>query len=342
MSSLGQHQVLAFMGSPYVFLEGDVMLENMDILQGKIKIGDASHEIPLQFSCVYKEWIQKLLKLIQKIGYEQNRYYLCAYQNGLNFIEQPEYSFLGTSITAINQFLYVLIKDELSNATGNFVLPYLCKNISTGGFKIDYQFSLEHTGHLLKNDFNNVIGPYFLDTYFGFWSCFENAIISITKSDETVIKEELENRKFIEFKKFISKNLFAEIKDSLPPDKIENIIEEKRKEIIRKNPTYISFPDRTNYLFKKIKKYYTRNIQQDKETLLFLGALRNTVHNNGKHLKENMQIELGGKSFLLEKNKYVNFEHYIDSVILLNELFDIYCEILRYVTQQKITEQHSQ
>lgn len=313
------------------------MLENRDYLQGEIKIGKVSYEISLPFDRVYKEWIQQLLLIIQKISHEQSRYGLCSLQHSYNFIEQPEYSFLGTSCTAINQFLYVLIKDELSEATANFALPYLCKNISTGEFKIEYDFSLEYTGRLLKDDFNSVLAPYFLDMYFGIWCCFESAINSITKSEETLIKEELENSKFKEYKKFITNTLLADIEDVLPSDKIDKIIEEKRKEIIKRNAVYISFPDRMNYLFKKMKDYYRRDIKQDKNTLLFLGALRNTVHNNGKHLKGNMQIELGGKIFRLRENEVVYFERYIDSVTLLNELFYIYFEILRYVTKQKIT-----
>jgi hypothetical protein len=314
------------------------MSENKDILKGEINIGNVNYEISLPFDRVYKEWIQQLLSLIQKIGHEQKRYVLWSQQSGYNFMEQPEYSFLGTSCTAINQFLYILIKDELSEATANFALPYLCEHISTDEFKIDYEFSLEYTGHLLKDDFNSVLAPYFLDTYFGMWSCFESAIISITKMDETLIKEGLANSEFEKYRNFIKNILFVDVKDVLPPDKIDKIMGEKREEIMKKNPVYISFPDRTNYLFKQVKEHYGRNIKQDKNTLLFLGALRNTVHNNGKHLKKDMEIELGGKLFCLRENEVVYFERHIDSVILINELFDIYCEILRYVTQQKITE----
>ena len=314
------------------------MLEDRDIIKGKIKINNAEHDISLYFDRVYKEWIQRLLSLIQKIEYEQNRYALCSLQCNNDFLEQPEYSFLGTSCTAINQFLYLLIKDELSEITGNFALPYLCKNIANGEFGVDYNFSIEYTKGLVRNDFDSVLAPSFLDTYVGVWSCFEDAINSITKKDESLINNELANSNFKKYKKFIKKILFSDGENDLLSDRIDTILDQKKEDIIKENPIYISFPDRMNYLFKKIKEQYRRDIKQDKNTLLFLGALRNTVHNNGRHLKKDMEIKLGGKVFQLRKDEGVYFDHHIDSVILINELFDIYCEILRYVTQQKIIE----
>lgn len=61
------------------------MLEDRDIIKGKIKINNAEHDISLYFDRVYKEWIQRLLSLIQKIEYEQNRYALCSLQCNNDF-----------------------------------------------------------------------------------------------------------------------------------------------------------------------------------------------------------------------------------------------------------------
>lgn len=309
-------------------------MKGKNIVMGKITLGDAEHDISLTFDCIYKEWIQRLLSFIQRIGAEQSRYTLCMFQFKYDFLNQPEYSFLGTSCAAISQFLYMLIKDELSEATANFALPYLCENLATGKYRIDYDDSIKFITRLLKDDFNSILAPSFLDTYVSVWSCFESAIISITAKYEDSMLDEISESNFKKYKKLTEKVLSG----ILSPDKIAPVLKEKKAEIIKQTPIYISFPDRINYLFKQMKDEYKRDVNQDKNTLLFLGALRNTVHNNARHIKNDMEISVRGKSFCLKKGEVVYFESYIDVVVLFEELFDIYCEILRYVTQQKITE----
>ena len=85
--------------------------------------------INLIFDKVYKEWMQKLIDFMKRVGREQGKYNLCLL--GESLIQRPEYSFLGTSTAVASQFFYFLMKDELSEATQNFALDFLCKYIST-------------------------------------------------------------------------------------------------------------------------------------------------------------------------------------------------------------------
>lgn len=111
------------------------------------------------------------------------------------------------------------------------------------------------------------------------WSCFETAITSMASIYEGQILEKLSNSRFKKIKKVYGKNT---------TDKTENCcntFDNLKNEIDKKFPIFISFPDRTNYLLDEVITNYTRDKKKDKEVILFAAALRNTVHNNGVHLK---------------------------------------------------------
>ena len=63
--------------------------------------------------------------------------------------------------------------------------------------------------------------------------------------------------------------------------------------------------------------------------MLFCGKLRNTIHNNGINLTNDQEIKIDGHIFKIEKNKKFYLENFIDIMILVNEIFDIYVEIIR-------------
>lgn len=58
--------------------------------------------------------------------------------------------------------------------------------------------------------------------------------------------------------------------------------------------------------------------------MLYAAALRNTVHNNGVHLKANKELEISGYKFKLEQNNKVYYERFTEIMILVNEIFNIY------------------
>lgn len=111
---------------------------------------------------------------------------------------------------------------------------------------------------------------------------------------------------------------------------VQENFEQNKEKFIKEFSKYTSFPDRINYLFKYVlKDDYRRDINKDKEILLFCGKLRNTIHNNGINLTNDQEIKIDGHIFKIEKNKKFYLENFIDIMILVNEIFDIYVEIIR-------------
>lgn len=63
--------------------------------------------------------------------------------------------------------------------------------------------------------------------------------------------------------------------------------------------------------------------------MLFCGKMRNTLHNNGLNCGGAQELEICGHIFKLEKREKIYRESYIDDMILINEIFDIYSEIMK-------------
>lgn len=291
--------------------------------------------INLIFDKVYKEWMQKLIAFMKRVGNEQGKYNLCPF--GEFLIQRPEYSFLGTSTTVASQFFYFLMKDELSEATQNFALEFLCKYISTNEETetVDdnvFRENREYMINLATQNFNAMLTGQIYDFYVSMWSCFETAITSITTKYELEIIKKLSNSRLKKVKK-ICKNGKRSSTEAC-----SDIIEYLKESIDKEFPIYISFPDRMNYLLDEVIEDYKRDKKKDKEIVLYAAALRNTVHNNGVHLKANKEIEISGCKFKLEQNNKVYYERFTEIMILVNAIFDVYCEILRCITQSVLMD----
>ncbi|EQF26817.1 hypothetical protein QEW_0965 [Clostridioides difficile CD160] len=290
-------------------------------------------KIPLTFDNIYNKRMQSLIIFMKKVGYEASKYRISPY--GDELISKPEYSFLGTSMAVASQFFYFLMKDQLSECTNNFALDFLCKYISTDkeDKTINENVFLENQNYMInltKERFNEMLTCQTYDFYVSMWSCFETAITSMTVTHEKKIIEKLSNSRFKKIKKFCKNNISDKMNNCC--DNLEDLKDKFDKEF----PIFISFPDRTNYLLDEISEDYTRSEKKDKEILLFLVALRNTVHNNGVHLKANKNLELAGHLFKIEQNKKFHYESSNDIMILINEIFDIYLEILKCYTKKHI------
>jgi len=69
--------------------------------------------------------------------------------------------------------------------------------------------------------------------------------------------------------------------------------------------------------------------KKDKEILLYCGRLRNTLHNNGLNKGDDKEIMIGNHVFKMKHSEKVYYESYQDIMLLVNEIFDIYAEILK-------------
>ena len=277
--------------------------------------------MPIVFDQVHKKWMQQILEFVKKVASEKKKY--------INYLNLPGYEFLGTAETIADQLFYLLMKDELSGANKNIFLDQLCEYITKKGKEIDEIELIENKNYMINlcvMYFNDLLIASFYDFYIGMWSCFESAINNLCLPFEIQIKKDLENSNYKKMTKFMMK--YIDNKD----EKIkffENI--EKDREIFNKKfPKYVSFQDKINHLFKNRLKSYTRDINKDKEVLLFCGQKRNTLHNNGLNRGKDRDIEIQGVLFKLEKDKIMYSDDIMqNNMILINEIFDIYCEIIK-------------
>ena len=94
-----------------------VMLDGKDIIP--VKLYDDRKENYIEtnytFDRVYRSWLKKLLDFVKKVAEERDKY-------SEEVLKSAEYSFLGTAESVADQFFYFLMKDEMSQATGNLPL----------------------------------------------------------------------------------------------------------------------------------------------------------------------------------------------------------------------------
>lgn len=90
------------------------MLDGKDIIP--VKLYDDRKENYIEtnytFDRVYRSWLKKLLDFVKKVAEERDKY-------SEEVLKSAEYSFLGTAESVADQFFYFLMKDEMSQATGN-------------------------------------------------------------------------------------------------------------------------------------------------------------------------------------------------------------------------------
>lgn len=283
--------------------------------------GEESIEIVLTFDQVYRDWMQKLLCFVKKVAIERDEYMDVMFC-------KPEYSFFGTAESVADQFFYFLMKDELSGSNGNSALDILCQYVTTREGRINAMEYAINRGYMIKlctKEFNAMLIGQIYDFYISMWSCFEAAINSLCMPFEEMIKKKLEDSNFVKITKYIKSCL----KDIDNETDIIDLFERNKERFIKKFPQYVSFPAKIDFLFGDIFESYSRDIKKDKEVLSFCGRLRNTIHNNGINQGGEQELEINGHIFRLEKRERVYYESYQDIMILVNEIFDIYTEIIR-------------
>ena len=118
------------------------MLDGKDIIP--VKLYDDRKENYIEtnytFDRVYRNWLKKLLDFVKKVAEERDKY-------SEEVLKSAEYSFLGTAESVANQFFYFLMKDEMSQATGNSPLDMLCKYISDESTPIEF---LENRNYMIN------------------------------------------------------------------------------------------------------------------------------------------------------------------------------------------------
>lgn len=296
------------------------MLDGKDIIPVKLYDDRKENyiEINYTFDRVYRSWLKKLLDFVKKVAEERDKY-------SEEVLKSAEYSFLGTAESVADQFFYFLMKDEMSEATGNSPLDMLCKYISDESTPIEFLENRNYMINLCTKEFNAFLQGQIFDFYISMWSCFETAINAIFSPYSAQLEDKLNNSHFKKNLNFL-KQCFQGKEEK---EWVSNIFTEHKSEFIKKFPKYVSFSDEINFLFGEILKNYTRDKKKDKEILLYCGRLRNTLHNNGLNKGDDKEIMIGNHVFKMKHSEKVYYESYQDIMILVNEIFDIYVEILK-------------
>lgn len=286
----------------------------------------------IKFDNVYSKWMRALYQLIIHIAYERDKHSVDI----SNMETTPKYQFFGLAESVANQLMYFLVKDQISGSRDNRELGVLCYNIlfpedndsfSTyiGLEDLEYTQLIRYLAKLVMYEFNSYTSGQFYDFYISYWSCFEACINQICEPYEEKIRENLNSSQFKTMKKFFS-GLY---RDWPNHDEIMEQFEKGEELFTQKFGKYVSFSDKYTYLIKNvIGKHYTRDQKADRNVLEFCGALRNTVHNNGTHLKSDKQIEIKGITFCLKKAEKSYSESFSQIFVLAEEVFDIYIAII--------------
>ena len=295
------------------------------------KIGGKSKRC-IKFDNVYIKWMRRLYSLVVHIGEERDKRSIDI--NKMNL--EPKYQFFGLAESVADQLIYFFVKDVLSDSNNNQELDSLCYHMyftennnssynNTVVDEIGYMQLKEYLVRLVTLEFNSFTGGQFYDFYVSYWSCFETCLNYICEPYEEKIREKLNTSQFNEMKKFLGR-LYKDVPDY---EGIIEKLEHEKEKFNKKFGRYVSFPDKYSYLFKEVLgSNYTREEKKDRVFLEFCGAMRNTVHNNGMHLKSSKDIIVREKKFTLEKGKKQFSDDYSDVFILAEELFDIYVAIL--------------
>ena len=314
----------------------------------------------ISFDNTYSYWMRMLYLLIFHISKErENRKLTIPIMK-----ENPLYQFFGLAENACDQLMYFFVKDELSGCNSNKYLDSLCfhllygpdseivflENTSDSSISSDdlseesaikfhvNEIKLMQMRHYMKNiicdEFNAFITGEFYDFYNSFWSGFEATINVICKDYENDILSLLQESKIKAMRKLLEKLVtdghIEEKKEQIALiESLSASLLNNREDFLKTFGPYISLPDKYNYLLKHvIGNRYIRDRKRDVEILAFGGAMRNTIHNNGVHLKANKSIEIGGYEYHLVKDEVRYSDDYADVFLFCQEIFDIYVAIV--------------
>lgn len=279
--------------------------------------------------------------------------YLYLYIDKLNRVEhyfqscnldKSILSHIYQSRATTSQLIFFILNEEISHNNHRKGLETLFVQLGIGNDSEDINHLFKQNSHLafytkdlFRNQFNPILVNYFFDYVISMWTSFEFNISNIYEKykldDENVLNES----QFNKFRKFFNSSILNEIELSEEDKtKIKDIVTSKSNEFLKKFPKYISSDDKINFIFKLIQHRYTRDINKDKETIHFLRTLRNTHHNNGIHLANDLEVEIKGEKFIIKKGTSGNFDDDINFVKFYIELLEIYVHIISALPFEEI------
>ena len=284
-------------------------------------------ERTLKFDNVYTKWMLELYELAKHIAIERDIRKIDVTQKEL----PARYLFYGLAATAVDQFMYFFIKDMLGESEGNKDLDALCYHLMSIGegitSELEYQKLKNYFANLVMYNHNPIIRAQFYDFYVDFWTGFEACINLICNEYDSQIQEMLNESQFKDMKKYLKK--LYEGCNNIDEKIVLKAFEDDREDYLKKFSKYVDLPSKYNYLKKEvIKDNYKRNWKKDIEVLQFCGALRNTIHNNGTHLKADRKIVIDDIKFELKKMLKMYCDSFGELFTLAKELFDIYVAIV--------------
>jgi hypothetical protein len=291
----------------------------------------------IKFDTNIKIVIGSFLELQDECYHQENFFlgedFFSINKNKLGFICYNSFYSLFRDICSIP--LYFLINEEISNAHGRDCFPILLKEIIDEGHytpkkkhlidnvDADLQHTYKELSHLLIRNFNESFGSQMLDFQVSSYSAFENWMSRLYNGLCPDHHDEI-----IEKRKSKIRDILKNISATSP----ETQLNEAVTSLFSIKGDFISFPDKVNGIYKNIEKsLYRRNINKDKEIILFLGKLRNTVHNNGIHSGSNASIEINNCTHTIENGRPYKSPSWAESLKLTCELILIYTEILKSI-----------
>lgn len=273
--------------------------------------------------------------------------YLYLYIHKLNRVEHHFISFgynldndifshIHLSRATTSQLIHLILNEEVANFNHHANILELFDQLGVGEDKeninslfINNPFLDEYTKDLFVDKFNMVLQNSFVDYLYSMWSSFELFISHIYKKYEYESNMILQESHLKNLTKFIKNKILSEtdLNDS-DKTKIIEIVQTKKSEFLKVFPKYVSSEDQINFIFNKIKSSYTRHVEEDKKTIRFIRSLRNTMHNNGIHHKNDLEVVIKGEKFEIKKGNAGYFENDINFVKFYIELLEIYTHII--------------
>lgn len=251
-------------------------------------------------------------------------------------LHHGKFTFLGKTPITTSLLILLILNEEKSNCEHRNGIDKLFEQLGIGedNEKINNMFtfnsiSYDFTADMFNNQFPYILNRAYNDYIISMWTSFEVSINYIYERYELENTEMLQKSHFKKFNKFIENIVLNEVDlDDSNKDKIREMINIKSSKYLKEFPKYITSDDKINYIFKLIKSKYSRNINEDKKIIHFLRSLRNTMHNNGIHLANDLEVVIKGEIFEIKKGTAGYFENDMNFVKFYIELLDIYTAII--------------
>ncbi|MBI1227528.1 MAG: hypothetical protein GC192_20010 [Bacteroidetes bacterium] len=159
------------------------------------------------------------------------------------------------------------------------------------------------------------------------WSAFEVVLTSIAEACfEQTEKNDLLLREYVDVEKLL--------KTCNCDEKIQLKLKEK---FVKKHLSHVSINHKYGKLFKRFKKKYKRDIENDRKFLEFWGKLRNTVHGNYIYTGNDFEYKFKGYHFIFENGKTVKHDDFENDpyfiMNMIDEIILIFTEIISHLDE---------